>query len=211
MVDGKSAHDDSATPALERSLGAESLKAFAHPLRMNLYSELQRGGSATASQLARALGESSGQTSYHLRQLERHGFVEDDPEHTGGRERWWRPVGFRLSDPELMDDPATTRAVGSVIGQVIAERTATLSAWLEHLDPSLTIAAGQLSSSTMELTPAESETLTEDLLAVVERHSQAAKSRPAPADARRIRVYVDVIPLRFDKPDRDGGDGQADH
>lgn len=211
MVDGKSAPDDSATQAQERSVGAESLKAFAHPLRMNLYSELQRGGSATASQLARALGESSGQTSYHLRQLERHGFVEDDPDHTGGRERWWRPVGFRLTDPELMDDPANTRAVGSVIGQVIAERTATLTAWLEHLDPSLTTGGGQLSSSSLELTPAESEALTEDLLAVVERHSQAAKGRPAPAEARRMRIYVDVVPLRFDEPARDGGDGAAGH
>ena len=109
----------------ERSIGAESLKAFAHPLRMALYYELGRRRSATASQLARALGESSGQTSYHLRQLERHGFVEDDPEHVGGRERWWRPIGFSLTDSGLIADPKTERAVGSVLRQVIAERAAT--------------------------------------------------------------------------------------
>jgi DNA-binding transcriptional ArsR family regulator len=89
-----------------------ALKAFAHPLRMAMYTELQRQGSATASQLARSLGESSGQTSYHLRQLERHGFVEDDPLHPGGRERWWRPVGFDLTEPSLMRDPETAVRCG---------------------------------------------------------------------------------------------------
>lgn len=182
----------------DRILGAEALKAFAHPLRMSLYSELQRHGPATASQLARALGESSGQTSYHLRQLERHGFVEDDPGHSGGRERWWRPVGFRLTDPELLHDPATEPMVGAVIGQVIAERTATLTSWLEHLDGTLGDDTGQLSSSTMELTAGEAEALSTELLALIERHSAAVKERERPSDARRYRVYLDVIPLTVD-------------
>ncbi|MFT4228277.1 winged helix-turn-helix domain-containing protein [Micropruina sp.] len=182
----------------DRILGSEALKAFAHPLRMSLYAELQRRGPATASQLARALGESSGQTSYHLRQLERHGFVEDDPGHAGGRERWWRPVGFRLTDPELLHDPATEPMVGAVIGQVIAERTAMLTSWLEHLDGQIGDGMGQLSTSTMELTTAEAEALTTELLELIERHSTAAKKRERPSDARRYRVYLDVIPLTVD-------------
>ncbi len=187
----------------DRILGSEALKAFAHPLRMSLYAELQRRGPATASQLARALGESSGQTSYHLRQLERHGFVEDDPGRAGGRERWWRPVGFRLTDPELLHDPATEPMVGAVIGQVIAERTATLTSWLEHLDGQIGDGMGQLSTSTMELTTAEAEALTTDLLELIERHSTAAKKRERPSDARRYRVYLDVIPLTVDLREND--------
>ncbi len=182
----------------DRILGSEALKAFAHPLRMSLYAELQRRGPATASQLARALGESSGQTSYHLRQLERHGFVEDDPGHAGGRERWWRPVGFRLTDPELLHDPATEPMVGAVIGQVIAERTATLTAWFEHLDAELGDGTGQLSTSTMELTTEEADALTTELLELIERYSGSAKNRERPSEARRYRVYLDVIPLTVD-------------
>lgn len=184
----------------ERSLGADSLKAFAHPLRMTLYAELQRLGPATASQLARVLGESSGQTSYHLRQLERHGFVEDDPEHTGGRERWWRPVGFRLTDTSLLRDPAAERALTTVVGQVIAERTATLTTWLEHLSPSPDESNGQLSASTLQLTDAEAELLIQELVGVVERHSALAKDRTPPSGSRRYRVYVDAVPLTFDPP-----------
>ncbi len=187
----------------DRILGSEALKAFAHPLRMSLYAELQRRGPATASQLARALDESSGQTSYHLRQLERHGFVEDDPGHAGGRERWWRPVGFRLTDPGLLHDPATEPMVGAVIGQVIAERTATLTSWLEHLDGEIGDGMGQLSTSTIELTTEEAEALTSELLELIERHSAAAKKRERPSDARRYRVYLDVIPLTVDLREND--------
>ncbi|MFT4294465.1 MAG: helix-turn-helix domain-containing protein [Micropruina sp.] len=204
MAQDKTSGDD-APATNDRTLGAESLKAFAHPLRMTLYAELQRRGPATASQLARALGESSGQTSYHLRQLERHGFVEDDPEHTGGRERWWRPVGFRLTDPELMRDPATERAAGAVIGQVIAERTATLTSWLEHLEPELADGVGQLSTSTMELTTQQADELTTELLDLIQRYSDAAKRRPRADGARRYRVYLDVVPLTVDLPE-DAGD-----
>jgi len=186
--------------AVERSIGAESLKAFAHPLRMALYSELGRLRAATASQLARALNESSGQTSYHLRQLERHGFVEDDPEHTGGRERWWRPVSFSLTDPALMQDPATEKAVGSVVRQVIAERTATLTRWAEHLDQLRGADTGQLSSSTLDLTADEVTALINELVAFVHRQQAAVRDRTPPANARRYRVHLDVVPLTFDEP-----------
>lgn len=187
MADGK--------PPEERTLGAESLKAFAHPLRMAMYQELTRVGSATASQLARALQESSGQTSYHLRQLERHGFVEDDPSHSGGRERWWRPVGFRLTDDSLLRDPATEGAVIAVIRQAIAERAAALTSWLDGLDHGKQEVVGQLTSSTLVLTDAESEQLLSDLSELIERWSAMAKPREAPAGARRFRVHLDVFPL----------------
>jgi len=206
LIAGSGADSDAAgedaVPA-ERSIGADSLKAFAHPLRMSLYAELGRLRSATASQLARALNESSGQTSYHLRQLERHGFVEDDPDHTGGRERWWRPVGFSLTDPALMDDPATERAVGTVIGQLIAERTATLTTWLENLEPALKSSHGQLSTSTLDLTEPEAELLTQELTDLIHRHSERVKGRQADQATRRYRIHVDVVPLTFGSPDEE--------
>jgi DNA-binding transcriptional ArsR family regulator len=67
-----------------------SLRALAHPLRIQLLDLLRFEGPATASSLARRVGESSGATSYHLRQLARHGFIEPDTRPAHGRERWWR-------------------------------------------------------------------------------------------------------------------------
>ena len=172
-----------------------ALKAFAHPLRMAMYTELQRQGSATASQLARSLGESSGQTSYHLRQLERHGFVEDDPLHPGGRDRWWRPVGFDLTEPSLMRDPETAGPVRAIVQQVIAERAAALSAWFSSLDPTEDDGPGLLSSSTLALTREEAEELTTELNGVLTRLADEIRDRTPPDGAQRFRVHIDVFPL----------------
>ena len=67
-----------------------ALRALAHPLRNRLLGQLRLHGPATASQLGRTVGESSGSTSYHLRQLAAYGFVEEADGHGTARERWWR-------------------------------------------------------------------------------------------------------------------------
>lgn len=40
--------------------------------------------------MAKALGESTGTTSYHLRKLAEQHLIEEIPERSAGRERWWR-------------------------------------------------------------------------------------------------------------------------
>ncbi len=77
--------------------------AVASPLRLRIF-ELLREGPATASQLARRLGESSGTTSYHLRMLAAAGVIEEDEARGTRRERWWRRLPRSLgptdADPE---------------------------------------------------------------------------------------------------------------
>src|SRR5205809_979570 len=67
-----------------------ALRALAHPLRNRLLGQLRLNGPATASALGRAIGESSGSTSYHLRRLAAYGFVEEVEGQGTARERWWR-------------------------------------------------------------------------------------------------------------------------
>ena len=67
-----------------------ALRALSHPLRIRLLGQLRLNGPATASQLGRVVGESSGSTSYHLRQLAAYGFVEEVEDQGTARERWWR-------------------------------------------------------------------------------------------------------------------------
>ncbi|WP_043624377.1 helix-turn-helix domain-containing protein [Nonomuraea candida] len=66
------------------------LRAVTHPLRARVLGLLRADGPATASELGRKLGESSGSTSYHLRELFKYGFIEEEPEQRDGRERRWR-------------------------------------------------------------------------------------------------------------------------
>ena len=51
-----------------REISTSALKGLAHPLRMAIYDALSALGPQTATTLAKRLGESSGSTSYHLRQ-----------------------------------------------------------------------------------------------------------------------------------------------
>jgi DNA-binding transcriptional ArsR family regulator len=107
----------------------EALRAFVHPLRLRLLSLLRVDGPATASGLARRLGESSGSTSYHLRQLARFGFVEDDPQQTSKRERVWRAAhaGTRVPADRFVGDAERWEVVNRLAHQQI-------EAWLRALD-----------------------------------------------------------------------------
>ena len=73
------------------------LRALSHPVRMRILGLLRTLGPATASRIARRLGQNSGATSYHLRQLATHGFVEEAPELGNKRERWWRASSLMTS------------------------------------------------------------------------------------------------------------------
>ena len=87
---------------------AAGLKVLAHPVRLEMLGMLRVEGPATATMLAQRLGLNSGATSYHLRQLAQHGFIEEDAERGNGRERWWRAAhrATRTSKEALSpDDP----------------------------------------------------------------------------------------------------------
>jgi DNA-binding transcriptional ArsR family regulator len=92
---------------VRRITDVASLKAVAHPLRLRLLASLRMDGPATATELARKLDESSGATSYHLRQLAKYGFIEEDPEQPNARDRRWRAAHryTSWSDSEHADEP----------------------------------------------------------------------------------------------------------
>src|SRR5688500_9678439 len=114
-------------------LDASSLKALAHPLRLRLLGLLRVEGPATATQLAERVGESSGSTSYHLRQLARHGFVEDDPQRGNARERWWRATHQMTSweSGEFRDDPATADAEAILHTTLLQTQSRRLQQWAD--------------------------------------------------------------------------------
>ncbi|MCB2174534.1 MAG: helix-turn-helix domain-containing protein [Actinomycetales bacterium] len=199
--------------------GPEALKAFVHPLRIAMFEYLVDHGPATATQLAEATGESTGQTSYHLRQLAKHGFVEDDPEHSGGRERWWRPVGFTVEADDFADDAVR----GALVGMVTARdalRGEQVRRWLERMPaeaPEWRGVAMSIDGRAM-MTAEELDAMTTELGEVLDRHFDAAKAiRKASGDAgrRAVRVHIDAFPVadvegatpEVDPADGDGGRG----
>jgi DNA-binding transcriptional ArsR family regulator len=87
-----------------------SLKLLAHPMRYRVMDRL-RQGPATSTTLARALGLNTGVTSYHLRQMAKHGFIEEVPELSRGRERWWRARPLDLRFPRRSEQSEEMRPV----------------------------------------------------------------------------------------------------
>lgn len=192
----------------ERPITPEALKALAHPLRIAMYNLLGEVGPSTASRLGRLLGESSGQTSYHLRQLERYGFVEDDPEHTGGRERWWKPVGFSIDGRAMLEDPATAPAARVMLQSVVADRADVLTRWMSGPREPEWDDAQINDRITTDFTPAEAHDVIAAVQHVIEEHIQAAKARKAAGETqgrRRYRIYLDGLPLPADEPGQPTG------
>lgn len=182
-------------------MDAKTMKAFAHPLRMAMYSYLSDHGSATATQLAKHLDESTGQTSYHLRQLEKHGLVEEDPDRGTGRERWWKPAGFSLRAELIQGDPGQLSVAQTVMQHQLRERLETLQRWMTSVteEPRRWIESSVDSSSTATMSAEEMRAMRDELMAVIERHTDAAEARIKDAgpddDDRRTRVYLSVLPL----------------
>lgn len=98
-----------------RLLNPQALRLLAQPVRLRIQAQLQHGP-ANATALARALGESTGLTSHHLRQLAKHGFVEEVPELARGRERWWRwaRVDWRVP-PRAEQDPEMRAVMDEIV------------------------------------------------------------------------------------------------
>jgi len=158
---------DAITPSLDQ------LKALTHPVRVRMLGILRTDGPATATALATRLGLNTGATSYHLRQLAQHGFVEDDRERGSGRERWWQAVHRSThTDPERLGEGGE-EVMNAYLQSVAATYVHQLQRALEErpLLPEEWRAVGTVSDWHRRLTPEQTRALRDrigDLVAEVD-------------------------------------------
>lgn len=180
-------------------LDPRNLRGLAHPLRIRLLGALRENGPATASKLAQQLGESSGATSYHLRQLAAHGFVEEDRERGRGRERWWRSAheGTQLDAvAELVRNPETRGAVDLLLHELAtihAQRLATAIGEMHRLSPEW-LAASNISDFRLRLTAEEAGQMAREMSELVERWRRQP-GEAVPEDAEPVVVQVHSFPV----------------
>jgi DNA-binding transcriptional ArsR family regulator len=180
-----------------RNIDATSLRALAHPLRIDLLERLRRFGPATATRLADEMGETSGATSYHLRQLERHGFVEEDEERGTRRERWWRPVAHTLSwrGFRFRQQPETRDAAEFLMREITQRRFRRVEQWFarsnewseEWRDSS------EDSDYRVRVTLDQFKEMTAALEAVVERYQPALGTEERP-DSNVVEIQIAAFP-----------------
>ncbi|MBP2472683.1 DNA-binding transcriptional ArsR family regulator [Crossiella equi] len=174
-------------------LDARTLRGLAHPLRIQILGLLRAEGPATASGLAARLGESSGTTSWHLRQLAEHGFIEEDPDRGTKRDRWWRArhryTEFDLADHR--DDPAAREVLGVFLHGVadIHHRKTTEFLRTSEQWPEEWLRAAALADRLMWLRPEELTRLNADLEALLDRYE-----RPRAEDDTPVTLQWQAFP-----------------
>jgi DNA-binding transcriptional ArsR family regulator len=177
-----------------------ALRALSHPLRNRLLGLLRLHGPSTASQLGRVVGESSGSTSYHLRQLAAYGFVEEAEGLGNGRERWWRArhrlTSWHSADVVAQDGGAEVQ--DEMTRLQIDLHAQVLEAWhvqKAELDPAWT-AAASLNDYALRLRPDQARALADEIDAVVSRW-MAEHPSDVPAEGTEVvAVLNDLVPLR---------------
>ena len=191
-----------------RQVDAKSLLGLAHPLRIKIQDQLGLHGPATATQLAARLGESSGATSYHLRQLEKYGFVEEDPDRGSGRERWWRrvPGGISIAGHELRESEATRDATNLVLNEFNKGKQARIEEWRNsyHTWPKEWVEASAEASLRFRLRPNELDELSVELEEVLNRWIARANDRPD-GDLVDVEMQIYAFPVGIPTPEHPGG------
>ncbi|WP_089101048.1 ArsR/SmtB family transcription factor [Streptomyces hyaluromycini] len=181
-----------------------TLKALAHPLRMQLYRGLCVAGKATASQLADQVDEAVSLVSYHLRKLAEHGLIEEaEPQSTDGRERWWQPAsdGISIRDRDFRDAPEKA-AAHLAATRLFHEQRADM--YRRYLDERATWstewnAAAPDSESLLRLTAAELDELREELVALARKYDEKGRSADANGDTEgreHVALHVYGFPFR---------------
>ena len=107
---------------------ARTLRALTHPLRIALIEALSIGGPMTATEAAEQVGESPSSCSFHLRQLQRYGFVEEAGGGSG-RRRPWKMTQLGFSFTTVHSDPVTEVAASALAHLIRGHQLERFRAW----------------------------------------------------------------------------------
>ena len=174
-----------------------ALRALAHPARLAILQHLVLDGPATATECAEVAGLSPSACSYHLRALERYGFVDEDP--AGGADRRHRPwraryvaitVGTDSSRPQAVQDASRL-----LVERVQAEFDKVRADYSSH-EADYPLDWQRAAGSTLDVlhvTPAELEEISGGIREILAR-SRRLRPQDRPPGARRVHVMVDFTP-----------------
>ena len=172
-------------------------QALTSPIRRRILSYLGYYDAANSTSVARALGESTGTTSYHLRKLAEQQLVEEIPERSTGRERWWRPVpiGHQAAAP-AEQSPEEQAAYAEWTGQRLSDDIELYIRALAEFDGPHGWVQGSRSGAFM--TKDEVLKFFDDYLALLRRYGHGRED--APEGARPIALRFLAVPQPDDAP-----------
>lgn len=154
-----------------------------HEVRTALLELLAEVGTVTATEAAARLGYSSGLCSFHLRQLARHGRIEEVPQ-SHGRARPWRLRGGS-AEPEGFGELARGLEDESY-RQWLAQKDRVPEEWRQD----------EAFSAVVHLTPEEMKAVADTVRRALARYRDR-EQRPSirPEGARPVAVVARLFPL----------------
>ena len=189
----------------EAMLSSAALRALAHPLRVRILDELSAYGPLTATGLAARVNESSGVTSYHLRQLEKHGLVREVTGRGTARERWWerRPGAIETPDARVFAPGSAERLATQLItNEWVRGRQQTYHEFLAEGETTFEpewIEAAASHTVNLRLTPDELRALVADVDAALHRYIDRYNTDPSPG-SRPVQIHLNAFPLVRGEP-----------
>jgi predicted ArsR family transcriptional regulator len=195
---------ESEQPGQERRISdAQTMRALSHPVRIAIWEALTLGGAMTATQVGERIGESPTTCSFHLRQLQKYGFVEEAGGGRG-RSRPWRIAHFGISFSTSNDDPETEVASSSLARMFRERQQSRYQTWLETRNtfpPAWREAAGE-TEAIMYCTAEELEQLNEDLRAMLIPRFQARVTNPElrPPGSVPVEMHLTSFPIEHPGP-----------
>jgi DNA-binding transcriptional ArsR family regulator len=183
-------------------LEVDQVRALSHPLRLRMLSVLVEEGPATSTTLARTLGETTGATSYHLRQLAQHGLIRELADRGNGRDRWWEALARSYGADVPESDEA--RAAGYELAARVVEHDAeVVRAFLANRESydSVWQDTALFTNHAVWATPDELRSISRrirDVLAEYER----AHARERPEGTKRIYVVLRAVPWAHELDER---------
>ena len=190
--------EEQSHPQNGQVLDVTRLKALAHPIRIALLESLSRYGAQTACGVADRLGESSGSTSYHLRQLAKHGFVREVEGRGTARERWWERVPEPIqTTSEMAKSPATRDATRILAKTVTDGRSQTLNDFINHSE---SVADDWAETSiimglTLHLTLEEAKEVSRQASEHLEKLLSPYRGRSGGDNTRPVELHLNYFPL----------------
>jgi DNA-binding transcriptional ArsR family regulator len=195
--DPANTHDSPSRRVPEREISdAKTMRALAHPVRLQLLELIHRDGQITATRAGEALGESPGNMSWHLQTLAKYGFIEE-AEGGKGRSRPWRITSELSRISTTGADQSTVAAGNALAGLMLDNNVERWRAWLAASDDysedwqkaALTI------SSMIYLTAAELQQLADELVAGFSRFAERVDPERRPVDALPVELTAFAHPL----------------
>lgn len=162
------------------------LRALAHPLRVEILSVLDELREATATAIAERVGESPSNCSFHLRQLEKAGYIERAEQR--GTAKPWRPVHRSRNLMPDVHDPASVRSSATIGALYVQHEAARIVDFLTTAPTDDAEWAGAVTVNTSEFwaTADEMRELVHAIAALTEHlHGREADASSRPPGSRR--------------------------